>query len=580
MAAPSRRRAREEPRSKKERAALAELIEVERAIAALEGRMVENAEHLVVLRHDAEKRKEALEQSILAMREQAERRRKRLPYQIAATVVALGLTAALGVVATRDVRARLAERDKAMESLTLAAKLFTPRFSTTRTVSGAEPFTVTSPEGRCFLVLASTTQGPAQLRVEREAAAREAKGSIAWCSCKAEEIKVEATGPEPLFTLVLEAPAAAVGGADVVAFLPPRPDATFGETVDRACAEAAFDAWAAAQKVELHVPAQRRREEEALIAQGLSFVELGLADVPFLVPPASSDACIIALSRGAGDALSLRLTGGERPLSTKWGGLGFCAKDVSGLSVWHEGGTGEVALFSAPRARIGGVLGLREAAARAGVTITAWTPRDELDADAHAALAAAGIGLAMSDYAGKRGAVIALSTDIRSLLTVTDAGPDVACDPKLEAGAIQATCIEGHPGAFAPVGALPPGVVRGPRPLWLALPEKPTRADLERSLGVLSFARRMSASGYELTTLVGATLTPDGLTVTGRSREKEVIAIVVSSKPPYLHTLSSGAPWTLADPKATLLVPGKEIVLRATPRYDGHAQREFVVWRR
>jgi membrane-bound ClpP family serine protease len=69
----------------RERAALAELVEVERALAALEGRNVEDAEHLVTQRRDAEKRRAAIEQIIAASRAEMARQRRLLPYKIAAS---------------------------------------------------------------------------------------------------------------------------------------------------------------------------------------------------------------------------------------------------------------------------------------------------------------------------------------------------------------------------------------------------------------------------------------------------------------------------------------------------------------
>ena len=96
----------------------------------------------------------------------------------------------------------------------------------------------------------------------------------------------------------------------------------------------------------------------------------------------------------------------------------------------------------------------------------------------------------------------------------------------------------------------------------------------------MAFARRMAADGFELTSLVGATLTGDRAEVTGRSGEKEIVALVISSSKPFVHMLGTGAPWTLDAPRRTPLTPGQVAKLRAWPEYTGAAKREFVVWRR
>jgi hypothetical protein len=297
-----------------------------------------------------------------------------------------------------------------------------------------------------------------------------------------------------------------------------------------------------------------------------------------LVPPPATDLCALAVRREPGP-LSLRLKGGERVLSSKRGALGFCAKDAAGWSVWGEG-AGSIALFAARRARVGGLVGLKDMASRASMPVAVWTPSDDLKEDARDALAASGIPPALAGLAPGRPAVFALSTDVRSTLTRGHDGGTVACRPPLDVGAFQALCLEARPGDFSPGGTMQ-GFARGPQPLWLALPRGPDAAALERALDVLTFARRMTALGFELTSLVGATFTPRGLKVTGRNGENEIVAIVVSAHKPYLHTLSAGAPWTLAEPSITPLAPSDTLELAATPKLaPGPGPREFIVWRR
>lgn len=562
----------------RERAALAELIEVERAIATLEGRNVENAEHLVAFRRDAEQRKAALEKVLAATRAEQARRRRLLPLKIAAAVVGLGVLAVFGVQVTRLTSAQLAERSAAIDAASGAAKRFEPAFTPVRTVVGADAFTFGTGAGTCVIAVAAGTKGGAHLRMERGGATREADGSIGFCSCKGEEVQITASGEGLVATVVVKASADAIGGDDALAAAPIRPALVIPETADRACVETAFDAWLASGKAAPPRPEADKltADERRLVQSGLALVAFADADAPFVVAPPATDACLLALSRAGG--LAVRRKAGDRALATKRGAIGLCAKDVSGLSVWRDG-PGEILVFEGPRARLGGLLGLRETAQRAGVPVTVWTPPDDLADDARAALMASGIAVAPGGGSGERPGAIALSTDARSTLTASSAGRDVACLPPLDVGALQTLCLEGRPGAFDASGAMS-GAFRAPAPLWLALPKAPDRPALERALELLAFARRMSAEGFELTSLVGATLTPRGADVTGRSGEKEIVAIVVSPDRPFVHTLSVGAPWTLATPQRTLISPGEPLQLIATPRYAGAAKREFVVWRR
>ena len=379
---------------------------------------------------------------------------------------------------------------------------------------------------------------------------------------------------------MLKASADAIGGDDALAAAPIRPELVIPETTDRACAETAFDAWLASGKAAPPKPEGDKltADERRLVQSGLALVAFGDAEAPFVVAPPATDACLLAVSRGGG-GVTLRRKAGDKALATKRGAIGLCAKDASGLSLWRDG-PGELLVFQGPRARLGGLLGLRETAQRAGLPITTWTPPEELADDARAALMASGIAVAPGgDGGSERPGAIALSTDARSTLTASSAGRDVACLPALDVGALQTLCLETRTGAFDASGAMS-GVFRAPAPLWLALPKAPDRPALDRALELLAFARRMSAEGFELTSLVGAKLTPRGADVTGRSGEKEIVAIVVSPDRPYVHTLSVGAPWTLATPQRTLVSPGEPLQLIATPRYAGAAKREFVVWRR
>ncbi len=145
----------------RELAAQAELIEVERALAALEGRNVANAEHLVAQRAETEKRRADLEGVIATSRAEIARRKKLLPIQIAAAAAAVaGLVAVAGPV-SRALQGHLDDRERLVAQAGAAAKPFERRLSLMRTELGAAPFTFSAAEGRCFVVLAASADAAA-----------------------------------------------------------------------------------------------------------------------------------------------------------------------------------------------------------------------------------------------------------------------------------------------------------------------------------------------------------------------------------------------------------------------------------
>ncbi|MEZ4299214.1 MAG: hypothetical protein R3B70_29965 [Polyangiaceae bacterium] len=133
--------------SEVEKAALAELVEVERALAALEGRNVDNAEHLVVLRRDAEKRRAALEEVIARARAESAQKSRVLPYKIAGALVAVAVVAVCAVPASRKISAHLRARDDASANVRSAIAPFEGRFHAARTILGEDGFAVAASKG-------------------------------------------------------------------------------------------------------------------------------------------------------------------------------------------------------------------------------------------------------------------------------------------------------------------------------------------------------------------------------------------------------------------------------------------------
>jgi hypothetical protein len=299
---------------------------------------------------------------------------------------------------------------------------------------------------------------------------------------------------------------------------------------------------------------------------------------------------VLVRARSPSAKLSLRVEGGQRPLVGASGAIATCARAPATLSAWREGG-GEIVAFSAPAARVGGSLGLRELAARAGVGVTVWVPPGDLAFDAGAALEATGVPTstvlgAAGDLAAS--SVFTISSDAGGTSAPDDAGPFVVCRPELTKGASASMCLGVKPGAWASPMGMPPGGLAVRRPVWIPLETPPSgrplaqaeRAQLERLLGALAFSRRMSQLGFSLTTLESVLPTPDGAEITGRANEKEIVAVAVSAGAPTIHTLTDGPSWTLdGAPRVIALQPGKSVRLRAIPAYTG-AKREVWVWRR
>jgi hypothetical protein len=568
--------------TKEELAALKELAQVEQALAALEGRKVASPEDIAMARRDAERMRRDLATVLEKRGDHTRARRRAWRIGLLVGAVVLGAAAAGAVIATPFVRTALAERAKASEEAARAAEPFERAgFVPLQTSTGSETTEISAARGNCYIAVAGSAKGPARVRIDRGVVSAEGNLSAGWCSCGSESIRIKATGPEPIEVRVLSAAAGHVGGADLLGILPVPPAARIAETVDRVCAEGAIDGWIGAHSAGA-TPAELPPVDDQGMAV-LQFTRVGFAParMPLLVVPEAKDSCWIGVSSDQNDSLSLRSPGGERPLPMKRWAIGFCGKALSGMSVWREG-RGDISLFAVGAERVGGLLGMREAAERLGLPIALWAPSSDLAFDARAALTASGIlptdPSAATHLAGE-GSLIALSTDERSGLAVDDSALDVVCRPRVKVGVNQSMCLETRTHALAPAESLPPGAVYGRRPLWLPI-VKGNRQQNERALDMLAFARRMAVSGFELTTLTSVVHNAAGAAVTGRSDEKEIVAISVSTTAPFVHTLSDGAEWKLGEnPRVVPLPAGKTVMLRAFPPYAS-GSHEPLVWRR
>lgn len=569
-----------------------ELAEVERAIAILEGRNDANAEDLAFARKEAERLRDAVHGALDRIDQNIRDSRQARLRRVVGAILLLGAIGAGAFLLIPRAKSYVSERARVTEIADKAAAPFLrQKFELLEASGSGAPITIAGERGRCYVAVAASASGAARVRVERGPVSVEG-ASVGVCGCGMEPLAFSAPGGDAQELRVLAAPVSVAGGADLLHLLPAPPEARVAEVSDRKCAEEAIDEFIAA-----HPPAGAGEPRETrLEAQGLRRVAAAPPGTPLVVLPPEKEACFLAQSEEPGDTLSLRLAGGERPIQATRAPIAVCGRALSGVSVWREG-RGEVTVFSAPARRAGGLLGLREMSERAGRAAELWTPPEDLGFDAEATLIASGLGpLAPGESAtdpprGASGApkpspaeyalLLAASTDAKSLLDVPDAAPDALCRPPVHIGVAHGLCLETRPNAFGDPATLPAGAVRAKRPFWLPV-ARSNRAQQERMLEVLAFARRMSALGFELTSLTGFVEIPGGIEITGRSGEKEIVALVVSQSPPYVHPITDGPAWTPAgEPQIIQLPAGKSVKLKATPPYAGpKIGRETIIWRR
>ncbi len=582
--------------SDEERKALKDLAEVERAIAILEGREDANREDVAFARKEAERLRGAVDTALARIDQNLREARQARIRRGAAIVLTVVLVGTVAFLIVPRVQSWFSGRARSTQAAQQAAAPFVREgFVEIETSAGAAPLTVNAERGKCYVAVAGSAEGAARVRVERGPVSAEG-ASVGVCACSLEDLRFSTSGPEPIELRVLAAPDSVTGGADLLPILAAAPEARVAEAVDRRCAEESIDAFIAA-----HPPGGAGEPRETRVeALGLRRVASASAETPLVVLPAEKDTCFLAQSENEEDSLSLRLKGGERPVPIQRvkGAIALCGRSLAGVSVWREG-RGEVTVFSAPAARVGGLLGMGDLSRVAGRTAALWAPAEDLAFDAQAVLLASGLAplepgesavgpAAAPKGAGPRAAApgeyalfLAVSTDAKSMLKVDERAPDAFCRPPVNIGVARSLCLEVRPGALGDAAGMPAGSARAKRPFWLPV-ARASRAQNERVLDVLAFARRMSVAGFELTSLTGFVEIPGGVEVTGRSGEKEIVALTVSQSPPYVHPLTEGPAWTLeGEPQVVQLPAGKSVKLKATAPFVGpRAGRETIIWRR
>lgn len=585
------------------RAVEQQLEEVEAALAVLQGQDPEQLRRLREARAQAEREFKVIVERMEAHKARKARRtarkRRQLALRIAVGVVAVGALAALGKAGLSG-RARWTSVNDSLDRLAAPYLARGLKAAPTKRATGNRIEASVAP-GSCLIALAATDTGaPARLKVERGLDSLQADGSIAWCSCAEEEVVVTATAASAeaqVGVKLLAAQGAVLGGSRALALLEPLPDA-LGPVAEE-CEPAHLDGWIRAGRF----PAvkvdqsffQAQPERAKLVEAGFRVVARVPEGKPlgaFKAPPGS---CSLALGHDPASPLSLRVEGGGFPLKTTTGQpLAVCTKEAASFALFREG-AGEVTVLSVPSARVGGLLGLRESAKRAGLgEALTWAPAESLGQDAADTLRASGaIDPVISWPQPKEGPAHAVQARVIGLSVL--AGGSLVPDPKSDAitscsptippgGAGQSICVQSWPQTWRGVGATElGGMAEAPLPFWLSSMQGVDHpAGLARTVGLLELARRLRSEGFEPTVLEGVVELKSGIDVLGRVGEDAVVAIGITPRSPWVIPYSDGVAWSLGgDPRVIDLSPGDHVLL-TNPAANGIAPRDrrTIVFRR
>jgi hypothetical protein len=559
-----------------------DLDEVERALSVLGGR---HPEHEKMRRETLEA---ARQRSVALGAELAinARRRRRRALVIAANGVAI---AAVGFVGwrlserTRGIRAGVERAEAAWLS-----RGFSEIASNALTAGRSIEMDV--PGSSCF---AAVTEAEGALRVRQGEGATEGAKSVAWCACAPGHVTVEApAGAAAVGFGVLRVEAGSLGGPLARGWLDFAPGAWGSGGAE--CQDATLDEWLAGHRWPKQAADAAWLDgapgRASLRRAGFRVVSGVPASRSFGAVEGEAGACFLAVA-SAGDSLWLRGPGGARLVAGK-GEIGWCAPEASTTTVWRDGSSA-VAVVSAPADRIGGLLGLREAAEAAGTPLAedgAWLGEQDFARDASSLLRAC----TLKDATSRALPVVAGPPDTRIAALVYAASANVAadpasvvvaCDPPLAPGAgVHASlCATSANVAWWRKGDGPAGGAMAPLPFWLAPLDAHREPDaVARIPELLGLARRLARDGFVPTMLEGVTELPDGVRVIGRAGEDAVVAVGIGQRAPWTFPYTNGLPWDLGDtPIVVEVKPGESVKLTASPLPNTPSdKRRTIVFRR
>jgi hypothetical protein len=565
------------------------LAEVERALSVLEGR---HPEHVRVRRETlvaAADRQAAL---AVARAERARWQRRR-GMIVALTVAAFGAAAAVGwrfFTRAHTLRERL---DRATAPFAqagwseMASNVLTARLRLDVDVPGSS----------CAVALST---GEEMLVVHQEGRTFEAPHSVAFCTCESSVATVvEATGSSTADAVgisLMRIDARAIGGPLARSWATPPVDRWGGAGAD--CAEAPFDAWLADGRAPVSPVTDSWLSQEPTRAPlrraGFQVVATVPTQRAFGAVAAPAGSCVLAVAE-AHEPLSLRVTGGSRPISRAQGSLLFCASQASTATVWREG-TSPVVMVAAPAEAVGGLLGARECAAAAGLHVPSaatWLSDADLAWDAERVLRASVRAGAATNVAAEAmpaepgapdGRLVAVALAPAARIAWEPGGAAPACDPAFGAADTlrESVCMPVAAGSWWRQGDGLASVARAPLPFWLA-PLEPVRDPAAAPLVVklLGLARQLGTGGFAPTLLEGVTEVADGIRVVGRANEDTVVAVGLSPSAPWVFPFTNEIPWKLGESPAMVpLGPGENIKLTASPLSSAPVEkRRTVVFR-
>jgi hypothetical protein len=542
------------------------LTEVERAISVLDGRHPEHEKIRRQTREAAELRAREIEVELA--RRAKTRRRRAVGLATSAIAVTLALAFAWKFAQrTRDLRAALGSTEAPWVLRGFVEV-------TSNALTASRELEADLPASSCF-VASATVDG--LLRASVAGAAVEGSRSLAWCSCGPSHARIQAPpASAPIGLAVLRIDGGALGGL----LARPWVDFTPGAWGDGGgeCADAMLDGWIAGRRWPRPTLdegwADREPSRAPLERSGFRVVGAVEAARPFGIVETTPGDCAMAVAdRDA--ALSLRAPGGAWLISHARGALVWCSAAATTLTVWREGSS-PVAVLASPASRIGGVLGARECAGEAGIRLApaaAWLRDEDLPWDAGCLLRAS----TLTDVTTAALGAEAEAADLRVVALALAPGSSVAstpdavfaCDPALEAGAFlrEAVCAHAAPISWSKKGGGATGSARAPTPFWLSQLDGRREADaVARVPELLSLARRLARAGFEPTRFEGVTELPQGVRITGRAGEDAVVAVGLSTRPPWIHPYSDGVSWDLGDsPRVVGLKAGDAVVLSSSP---------------
>jgi hypothetical protein len=584
------------------------LAEVERALSVLQGRHPETER---LRREDEERRRErkAKEDAVTSVESRRVRSRR---VRIGAGVSAALLVAIVVTVIFRNELARRSVLERATDPYRAMG------FVVVESASRAPPVEIAADVPAGCLIATST--GSSRLKLVHPGDSVEGPAPLITCLCDQGHVTVTSDAKTEEGFALLRADANAVGGSQAFAFLPFKPGAT--GRGDQACSERSLDAWldarrgaqgttrpgdptklgpvAAVDGATSDAWLAREPSRAKLRDQGFVVTAMMRPNAPFTAVDVPANTCLIVVSENASDKPSIRLRGGALAVGPA-AGVGWCTSAEAIVVAQRErtgSSGGEIAVLTVPTSRVGGLFGLREVAARSGLSIGAtsvaandfgWTAKSLLVASAipeHLVSVAntPDLGTDSAGGAETEARIVALAVD-KPHMIAADTPADVFsfCEPALDT-ATETVCVFSGAQKWRVQGSEAlGGIARSKLPFWLfALQGLSEPLVLKLETQLLALARRLRRDGFEPTTIEAVTELDKGAEVLGRANEDAMVALALAPTPPWVMPYTDGPAWTIdEEPRIVPIRPLERVVVMSTTKtLPPKATRRTVVFRR